>query len=148
MTNEDGLNPCQKAFVDAYCLCPNASQAAIKAGYSVKTAGSQGNRLLKNEKVRKAIDTRMKAMQDKSIADTKEILKYITSVMRGEQSDIVVMNIGKGNGVTTAEKVSTKVAEKERLKAAEMLAKVNGLFLNRQELELTSAIPVVICDDI
>lgn len=148
MINEDGLTPRQKAFVDAYCQCPNGSQAAIKAGYSVKTAGSQANWLLKNPKVHKAIATRMKKLQDDTVADTKEILRYITSVMRGEQSDIVVMNIGKGNGITTAEKVSTKVAEKERLKAAEMLAKVNGLFLNRQELELTSAIPVVICDDI
>lgn len=146
MTNQDGLNPMQKAFVDAYCLCPNASQAAIKAGYSVKTAGSQGNRLLKNGKVHDAIATRMKAMQDKTIADTKEILQYMTSVMRGEQSDIVVMNIGKGNGITAAEKVNTKVAEKERLRAAEMLAKVNGLF--RQELEISGALPIVICDDI
>ena len=146
MTNEDGLNPRQKAFVDAYCQCPNGSQAAIKAGYSVKTAGSQANWLLKNPKVQAALSTRMKAMQDKSIADTKEILQYMTSVMRGEQSDIVVMNIGKGAGVTAAEKVSTKVAEKERLKAAEMLAKVNGLF--RQELEISGALPIVICDDI
>ena len=146
MTNQDGLNAMQQAFVDAYCLCPNASQAAIKAGYSVKTAGSQANRLLKNGKVLGAITTRMKAMQDKTIADTKEILQYMTSVMRGEQSDIVVMNIGKGNGITAAEKVNTKVAEKERLRAAEMLAKVNGLF--RQELEISGALPIVICDDI
>ena len=146
MTNEDGLNPRQKAFVDAYCQCPNATQAAIKAGYAPKTARAAGSRLLTIKNVNAAISTRMRELQDKSIADTKEILQYMTSVMRGEQSDIVVMNIGKGAGVTAAEKVSTKVAEKERLKAAEMLAKVNGLF--RQELELSGALPIVICDDI
>lgn len=146
MINEDGLNPRQQAFVDAYCQCPNITQAAIKAGYAARSAKSTGSALMTNPNVQKAIATRMRELQDKSIADTKEILAYMTSVMRGEQTDMVVMNIGKGNGITAAEKVNTKVAEKERLKAAEMLAKVNGLF--RQELEISGALPIVICDDI
>lgn len=146
MTNQAGLNPRQKAFVDAYCKCGNATKAAAEAGYSKASGYSQGQRLLKNARIAKEVATRMQEIKDESIADTKEILSYITSVMRGEQSDMVVMNIGKGNGITQAKKVSTKVSEKERLKAAEMLAKVNGLF--RQELEISGALPIVICDDI
>lgn len=145
-TNEPKLNPRQQAFVDAYCKCGNVTKAAHAAGYSKATGYSGGHRLLKNDRVAAAIATRMRELQDEAIADTKEILRYMTSVMRGEQTDMVVMNIGKGQGITAAEKVSTKVAEKERLKAAELLAKVNGLF--RQELEISGALPIIIHDDI
>lgn len=144
--NENTLNLRQQAFVDNYVMTGNATKSAIAAGYSPKAAYSQGQRLLKNGFVWKAISTRMEEIKDDRIAETKEILRYITSVMRGEQSDTVVMNIGRGNGITTAEKISTKVSEKDKLKAAEMLAKINGLF--KQELEFSSALPIVICDDI
>lgn len=101
---------------------------------------------MKDDRIKKQIATRLEELKSQRIAETKEILEYITSVMRGEQNDMVVMNIGKGRGITAAEKVTTKVAEKERLKAAEMLAKINGLF--KQELELTGSVPIVINDDI
>ena len=42
----------QQAFVEAYC--GNATEAALKAGYSPKTAYSQGQRLLKNDEVKAA----------------------------------------------------------------------------------------------
>ena len=130
------LNKTQQAFVDYYCKDCNATQAAIKAGYSIKTATSQGSTLLRNPNVQAAISTRMEEARTKNVADTREILEYLTSVMRGQHEDEVVMNIGKGNGITAAEKVAAKVGAKERLKAAEMLAKVS------------QAVQVVITDDI
>ncbi len=42
------LTPRQRSFAEAYAACGNASEAARKAGYSLKTAASQGARLLKN----------------------------------------------------------------------------------------------------
>ena len=140
------LNPQQQAFVDFFCQLGNRTQAALKAGYSKSSAYSQGNRLMKDDRIKKQIATRLEELKSQRIAETKEILEYITSVMRGEQNDIVVMNIGKGRGITAAEKVTTKVAEKEKLKAAEMLAKINGLF--KQEVELSGSVPIVINDDI
>lgn len=143
-----GLNLRQQKFVDEYCKTGNISQAAKKAGYAENTAESQGRRLLENGRIHAAIATRMKEAHTQNVADTTEILEYLTSVMRGQHEDEVVMNIGKGNGITAAEKVAAKVGAKERLKAAEMLAKVNGLFLNKQELEISNAVTVVINDDI
>lgn len=53
----------QRAFVEAYLSNGfNATQAAITAGYSKKTAYSQGSRLLKNVEIQAALETRMKEM--------------------------------------------------------------------------------------
>jgi phage terminase small subunit len=52
----DGLTGRQVRFVEEYLLSTNASDAARKAGYSAKTAASQGADLLKNPKVRAALD--------------------------------------------------------------------------------------------
>ena len=142
------LNLRQQKFVDEYCKSGNVTQSAIKAGYAETTADRHGRRLLGNHRVHAAISMRMEEARTKNVADTTEILEYLTSVMRGQHEDEVVMNIGKGNGITAAEKVAAKVGAKERLKAAEMLAKVNGLFLNKQEIELSQAVQVVITDDI
>lgn len=49
------MTPRQQRFVEEYCLDLNATQAAIRAGYSAKTAGSQGERLLKNAEIQTAI---------------------------------------------------------------------------------------------
>ena len=50
----------QKAFCDKYIECKNATESAKFAGYSEKTAYSQGQRLLKNVEVRKYVDEKLK----------------------------------------------------------------------------------------
>ena len=45
------LNDKQRRFVAEYLIDLNATQAAIRAGYSKKTAGSQGQRLLTNVEI-------------------------------------------------------------------------------------------------
>ncbi len=142
------LSERRKRFVEYYLQLGNATQAALKAGYSTKAANGQGSRLLANADIQAAIATRIQSLDKKRIADTNEILEYLTEVLRGEHEDEIVMNIGKGKGYTAAEKVKAAVGAKERLKAAEMLAKVNGMFLNRQEIEFSGNIPVVIKDDV
>ena len=68
--------------------------------------------------------------------------------MRGETVEEVVVNVGTGKGYTKPEKVKVQVSAKERLKAAEMLAKVKGMFITKAELDVQGALPVVIRDDI
>lgn len=50
------MNDKQRAFITEYLIDKNATQAAIRAGYSPKTAGSQGERLLKKAEIRAEID--------------------------------------------------------------------------------------------
>ena len=141
------LSEKQQRFVDYYIQFGNATQAAKKAGYSAKTAYAIGVENLRKPQIQAAIATRLKQLESERIAEDKEILEYITSVMRGETTEEVVMNIGTGKGYTKAEKVKSQVSAKERLKAAEMLAKVRGMFITKQEVELQGALPVVIRDD-
>ena len=55
------MSPKQKIFVAAYVAKPNATKAAITAGYSAKTARSQGQRMLTNVDIRKYIDQGLEA---------------------------------------------------------------------------------------
>ncbi|MCI8629206.1 MAG: terminase small subunit, partial [Firmicutes bacterium] len=98
-------------------------QAAIRAGYSAKTAYSVGQRMLKNVEVKKYIDEQFEKLKNDNIADTQEIMEYLTSVMRGEQKEQVpLMYYDK----QILEEKSASI--KERLKAAELLGKRYGLF--------------------
>lgn len=84
MIYEMKLSEKQKKFVDYYCSSGNATQSAIKAGYSKKTARSQGQRLLTNVDVKKAIELRNIELEDERIADIAEIKKFWTEILRGD----------------------------------------------------------------
>ncbi|MBR1647089.1 MAG: terminase small subunit [Selenomonadaceae bacterium] len=142
------LSERQKRFVDYFVQTGNAAKAARLAGYSEKSARETGKEQLQKPYVRKAVDEKLAELSNERTAKAQEILEYLTSVMRGEQTDEMAMNVGLGGGVTRVEKVRIAVGAKERLKAAEMLAKVHGLFITRQELEISGTVPVVIKDDI
>ena len=145
---EPKLTVKQQKFVDFYIQSCNASEAARRAGYSPKTADKIGFENLKKPEVQAVLATRLKQLESERIAKDKEILEYLTSIMRGEAEEEVVMNIGTGKGFSKAEKVKAQVGAKERLKAAEMLAKVHGMFISKAELEISGAVPVVIHDDL
>ena len=86
----------QKRFCDEYLIDLNAPQAAIRAGYSEKYAHTNAAKLLQNTTIKAFIDERMAEKESELIADQNEVLKYLTSVLRGEsESEIVVVeNIG------------------------------------------------------
>lgn len=142
------LNEKQKRFVEEYLRSGNASEAARNAGYSAKTAGESAAQLLKNIKVQSAIEARLKDLESERVATTQEIQEYLTAVMRGELDEEVVVNVGTGKGYSRAEKIKAQVGAKDRTKAAELLAKVRGMFINKSELEVTGNLPIVIKDDL
>lgn len=76
------LNEKQKAFAEYYAACFNATEAAKKAGYSEKTAYSQGQRLLKNVELQKYIQELSDKARNKRIADMNEVLEYLSNTMR------------------------------------------------------------------
>ncbi len=76
------LNEKQKAFCEYYASCFNATESAIKAGYSKKTAYSQGQRLLKNVEIRTYLDQLTKNAQKSRIATIDEVFEYLTETMR------------------------------------------------------------------
>ena len=93
-----GLNARQKAFAEYYD--GNITEAAKKAGYSVKTAYSQGQRLLKNVEVQAAIKARESTESRDRIATRQKRQEFWTDVMEDRKAEM-----------------------KDRLKASELLGK-------------------------
>ena len=83
----------QERFVIEYIKDLNATQAAIRAGYSPKTAGVQGSTLLKNPNVSEEVKKRLENIKSDSIADATEVLEYFTRVMRREEKEQVVVTL-------------------------------------------------------
>lgn len=81
------LTPKQKAFADYYIECGNASEAARKAGYSSKTAGAIGEENLKKPEISAYIDERMTQQDASRVASADEVLRFYSSVMRGQEKD-------------------------------------------------------------
>lgn len=131
----------QIKFCDEYLISCNATDAAKKAGYSQKTAYSQGQRLLKNVEVKAYIEKQLGQIHSDKIADAQEVLKYLTAVMRGSSSSSVLSLCGDG-----CQEVITKPPdEKERLKAAELIGKRYGLFTDKVDMQ--NDVKVVIVGD-
>ncbi|MGA5591790.1 terminase small subunit [Enterococcus sp. AZ147] len=121
----------QKRFCDYYVELGNATQAAIKAGYSKKTANKIGSENLAKPDLRTYIDKRLEEMENKRTADAQEVLEYLTAVMRGEETEEILIGIGEG----AQAKIDIYVGAKDRLKAAELLGKRHALFTDKQQID-------------
>lgn len=134
----------QKRFCDEYLIDLNATQAAIRAGYSERTAYRTGADNLIKPQVKEYISARMEEKEKELIADQDEVLKYLTSVLRGEsQSEIVVVE-NVGDFRSEARAMQKAPDEKERLKAAELLGKRYGLYTDRVDLDADTELHVTI----
>lgn len=121
----------QKRFADEYIISGNAEEAAVIAGYSKKYARGNAYKLVANSGVKSYIDKRLKEIDDKQIAKQEEVLKYLTSVMRGEHEEEVLYGVGEGVQSTR----HIEVGAKDRIKAAELLGKRYRLFTDKVELD-------------
>lgn len=143
-----GLTQKQQRFCDEYLIDLNATQAAIRAGYSKKTAYSIGDENLKKPEIKNEIEKRMAEKEKSLIADQDEVLKYLTSVLRGESRGTEIVVEGCGDGYSEARTVQKEPSEKEKLKAAELLGKRYGLYVDKGKMEIEGHVPVVIVDDL
>lgn len=105
------MNDRQRHFAEEYAKNPNATAAAIAAGYSVRTARSQGNRLLTNADIQQYLRQLQAEARAERIASALEVQEYWTSVLRDDQ-----------------QKAET------RMKAGELLLKAGGEMVQRVEV--------------
>lgn len=77
---EQQLTAKQQRFVEEYCKDCNATQAAIRAGFSERSARSQGHRMLTNVDIKAAVETRLKELS----MEAAEVTKLITDIARGD----------------------------------------------------------------
>ena len=89
---ERKLTTKQKIFSDEYLKSGNAKEAAIKAGYSPKTAKSIGQENLTKPDLKAYIDAKMAEIESHKIADAKEVLEFYTKVLRDEVVEEVPMS--------------------------------------------------------
>ncbi len=138
------LNHKQKQFYKEWLIDANATQAAIRAGYSKKTAYSQGQRLLKNVEGQKYLAELMAEKESELIASQDEVLKYLTSVMRGKSQSTEIVVEGIGDGCSEARTVLKEPSEKERLKAAELLGRRYGLYTDKIETDVDMELNITV----
>lgn len=120
------LKPKELKFAEEWLKTTNATQSAIKAGYSARTAYSAGNRLLKKVDVRQYIDERLAEMKESSIADTNEVMQFLSSTMRGDIPD----------------QFGLDPALNDRIKAAELLGKRYKMFIDKKEISGADGEPI------
>ena len=132
----------QRRFCDEYLVDANATAAAIRAGYSKRTAASIGAENLIKPDIKNYIARRMAEKEAELIADQDEVLQYLTSVMRGQSRSSVVVVENVGDYMSEAREMEKGPDEKERLKAAELLGRRHNLFSEKVKVDVN--LPVVI----
>ena len=147
----------QQKFADYYLQTGNATEAAIKAGYSKKTAAVIGAENLTKPNIKNYIDERLEEMASERIADATEVMEYLTSVMRRQYEENVVVTVtseetqwvdGKKQTMKKESPVVVKIPSRltDANKAAELLGKRYRLFTDKVELE--GNVGVTIVDDV
>ena len=130
------MNERQRRFADDYIISGNATDAAIKAGYSSKYANTNASKLLQNTTIKSYIDERLAQLASEKIATQEEVLTYLTSVMRGETQEQTLISIGElGQTITDID-----VGAKDRIKAAELLGKRHRLWTDKSEVDISGTV--------
>lgn len=143
----------EQIFVSAYIKHGEAYPAAIEAGYKHSTAKYAYEWLLETlpnptvkrhlpykKEIYQAIEKRIEEIDDEKIADAKEILEYLTRVIRKDSLSCILCK-QKDGSETVIEKPPD---EKERLKAAELLGKRYGLFTERFEQDIDMQLNITV----
>lgn len=154
---ERKLTAKQQRFCDEYLIDLNATQAAIRAGYSQKTAYSIGQENLKKPEISAYIEKRMAEKEDALIAKQDEVMMYLTAVMRREKTEHIVVTLSEKTSTyvpdatgtmrkQTIEKEVPQIVEipaqlRDANKAAELIGKRYALFKDNVQLDVK---PVVI----
>ncbi len=148
---KSSLTPKQKRFCEEYLIDMNATQAAIRAGYSERTAYSMGQRLLKKVEVQEYIQKRMTSLEYRTGITQERVLNEIAAVAFANITDYAQVVDGKVKLTLTKElteeqkkclavikegKFGIEVKAYDKLKALQMLGDYLSLFTDKQRLAL------------
>ena len=139
---ENGMTEKQQKFADGYIVSLNATQAYKKAYPNIKNdevARTNGSRLLTNANVKAYIDERLEKLKSERVADQQEVLEFLTSVMRGEVTEPLLVLDGEG----CQKVIEAKPNVSTRKSAAVDLGKRYGLFIDKQELTSNTVTQIV-----
>lgn len=127
----------QQKFINAYE--GNATKAALEAGYSKKTAKSQGQRLLTNVDIQKALEKRGEEEKTALIADRTERAEILSNILRNNRAIEIDKPVQGCDTVRDEENGDYKFvildsANKDVIKAADTLNKMDGLYVQKHQV--------------
>lgn len=140
------MNNRQQLFCEEYLKDLNATKAAIRAGYSEKTAYSQGQRLLKNVEIKNRLQEIREKIQDENIATIKDIEEFLSLSLNGEMEEEVISVVAEIEGSSKVVKTKKQISLRDRIKAAELLGKRYGSWTDKVDINSTEGIKII--DDI
>jgi len=150
----------QKRFVDEYLIDLNATQAAIRAGYSAKTANEQGARLLANVSIQQVLSERMAERSRRIGINQDRVVQELARIAFVQMTDVVdahgrIRDTATGDDLACIESIKYKQSESDsgssierevrvasKLKALELLGKHLGMWNDKLDVNVT--LPVVI----
>lgn len=116
----------QQRFVDEYIISGNATQAAIKAGYSRKYANTNATKLLQNTTIKIELEKRNAEIKSQKTMDMQEVMERLAAIARGETVEQQVTN--KGTVVEIEPKTS------DQIRAMELIGKRYGAWTDKKEV--------------
>ena len=140
-------NKRHEKFCHEYIKDMNATQAAIRTGYSEKTAKMQGSRLMTNDDIKSRVAELRKAYLDENILTAKQVEYELTRIALGLSNEKQVVIEGTGEGCSEARIIDKPPDERSRLKALELMAKRHRILSGDTTIDVQ---PVIIVggDDI
>ncbi|RAK21128.1 phage terminase small subunit [Anoxybacillus vitaminiphilus] len=155
----------QKRFVEEYLIDLNGTQAAIRAGYSPKTAAEQASRLLKNVKVRAYIDERMAELSKRTGVNQERVLRELARIAFVNAPDLIDMTNATIREDATIDDTATIASVKvkiiptengqgvereirlaDKIRALDLLGKRFAMWTERQQIDANFGIQII--DDI
>ena len=137
----------RRRFVEEYVVDWNGTQAAIRAGYSAKTAAAQANRLLRKVEILEELDRRVKRIADGAEVRAARILRELARVAFADLRDIVEwgpdgVTLRPSDDLTPDQAAAVsevsqgadghkRIKSADKLRALELLGKRLGLFSDR-----------------
>lgn len=140
-------NKRHEKFCHEYIKDMNATQAAIRTGYSEKTAKMQGSRLMTNDDIKARVAELREAYFNENIMTAQQVEYELTRIALGLSNEKHVVIEGTGDGYSEARIIDKPPDEKSRLKALELMAKRHRILSSDTTIDIK---PVLIVggDDI
>lgn len=134
-------------FCNEYVKDMNATQAAIRAGYSEKTANRIGSRLLSNVDIKTRVAELRETYFNENIMTAQQVEYELTKIALGTSKEKQVIVEGTGDGYSKVRIIDKPPDEKSRLKALELMAKRHRILSGDTTIDIK---PVIIVggDDI
>lgn len=121
----------QRKFCQYYAQSGNATESAIKAGYSTKTAYSMGNQNLRKLEIQNYLKKLSETGKEKRIMGIQERQEWLTKIIFGEikEKEAILTEDGKTIEIEKPAKIDTI------LRASEQLNKMQGAYLDKIEFK-------------